>query len=139
MTPLRNRKTFSVCSWLFNVGPIIAIKKASRFFCCRYFYRTWRRVPNLILWFRFSLKYFASSDSLRMSSWSFHRMSIFRMVSSITKTRSFIILARWVRVLIFQRKQTFNFLNDPLNSHFKLLIGELMELWQESFSYDLIL
>ena len=57
----------------------------------------------------------------------------------ITNTRSFINLVRWVRVLIFQRKQTFNFLTDPLNSHLKLLIGELTELWQESFSYELIL
>ena len=63
----------------------------------------------------------------------------FTNICLITNTRSFINLARWVRFLIFQRKQTFNFLSDPLNSIFKLLIGELMELWQEWFSYGLIL
>ena len=63
----------------------------------------------------------------------------FTNICLITNTRSFINLARWVRVLIFQRKQTFNFLSDPLNSIFKLLIGELMGLWQEWFSYGLIL
>ena len=58
----------------------------------------------------------------------------FTNICLIPNTRFFINLARWVRVLIFQRKQTFNFLNDPLCSHFKLLIDELIQLWQESFS-----
>ena len=51
----------------------------------------------------------------------------FTNICLITDTRSFTDLARWVRVLIFQRKQTFNFLSDPLNGHLKLFIGELME------------
>ena len=63
----------------------------------------------------------------------------FTNICLIRNTRSFKNLTYWVRVLILQRKQTFNFLSDPLNSHLKLLIGELMELWQESFSYELIL
>ena len=63
----------------------------------------------------------------------------FTNICFITNTRSFINLARWVRVFIFQRKQTFKFLSDLLNGHLKLLIGELTELWQESFSNELIL
>ena len=63
----------------------------------------------------------------------------FTNICLITNTRSVINLARWVRVLIFQRKQTFNFLSDPLNSHLNPLIGELIGLWQGSLSYELIL
>ena len=63
----------------------------------------------------------------------------FTNICFITNTRSFINLAHWVRVLLFQRKQTFKFLSDLLNGHLKLLIGELTELWQESFSNELIL
>ena len=63
----------------------------------------------------------------------------FTNICFITNTRSFINLAHWVRVFIFQRKQTFKFLSDLLNGHLKLLIGELTELWQESFSNELIL
>ena len=63
----------------------------------------------------------------------------FTNICLITNTRSVINLARWVRVLIFQRKQTFNFLSDSLNSHLNPLISELIELWQGSLSYELIL
>ena len=63
----------------------------------------------------------------------------FTNICLITNTRSVINLARWVRVLLFQRKQTFNFLSDPLNSHLNPLIGELIQLWQESLSYEPIL
>ena len=87
------------------------------------------------MWFTFCLKCFVVSDSLR----SPHAHSIecqhskvpkgFVNIHLITNTCSFINLPRWVRVLIFQRKETFNFLTDSLNSHMELSIVELMELW----------
>ena len=65
--------------------------------------------------------------------------SCFTHVCLLTNTRPFINLARWVKVLIFQRKKTFKFLSDLLNSHLKLLVGELIELWQKWFRYKLAL
>ena len=59
----------------------------------------------------------------------------FTNVCLLTNTRSLINL----KFLIFQRKQIFNFLSDALNSHLKLLVRELMEFWQEAFSYELSL
>ena len=63
----------------------------------------------------------------------------FTNVCFLTNTRYFINLARRVRVLIFQRKLSFNILFNLLHSYLKLLFGELMELFQESFSCQLIL
>ena len=42
-------------------------------------------------------------------------------------------------VLISQRKWIFNLLRYLFNSHLKLVVDELMELCQESFSHELIL
>ena len=128
-------------SSLFKVGHN-SYKRSSKFFRWWQFLGSRKRVSHLHLWFRLSHNCFAGSDSLRTLSCSFNVMSIFRIASPMyvsSQTHLPSQISRGVRALIFQRRQSLNFLTDLFNSYLKLLIGALMELCQELLSYEFIL
>ena len=68
----------------------------------------------------------------------FNVLTCFTNIGLFKNSRPFINLARKVRAVIFQRQQSFNFLDNLFNSILKLLAGELMKFCQLLFSYELI-
>ena len=126
MTSLRNNKRFldSICS--FKLGLFNAISEASRILRIRLFSGALNKIFHENLWFKFSFKCFAGSESLEIFSCSSHFSSALHLVSpmyvsSQTHTPSY-MTHDGCGFLLFSLKSCLNF----FAIHFILISYQLL-------------